>query len=119
MKIKLDENLPRELAGIITGLGHDADTVLDEGLGGLDDGTVWNGSQQAERFFVTQDLDFSDIRKFSPGHHFGILLVRLRDPGRDALIERVRGIFESLQVETWARCFVVATEHKVRVRRGP
>jgi predicted nuclease of predicted toxin-antitoxin system len=28
------------------------------------------------RFFVTLDTDFSDVRKFTPGSHPGILLVR-------------------------------------------
>lgn len=31
MKIKLDENLPSGLAKILAQLGHDADTITDEG----------------------------------------------------------------------------------------
>ena len=27
---------------------------------------------------ITQDLDFSDIRKFQPGTHYGIVVVRLQ-----------------------------------------
>jgi predicted nuclease of predicted toxin-antitoxin system len=37
VKIKLDENLPATLAGILARLGHDADTVVDEGLKGEPD----------------------------------------------------------------------------------
>jgi len=37
VKIKLDENLPVELANDFRMLGHDADTVYDEGLGGAED----------------------------------------------------------------------------------
>ena len=33
MKIKLDENLPVRSAQRLRDLGHDVDTVLDEGLG--------------------------------------------------------------------------------------
>jgi hypothetical protein len=33
--------------------------------------------QESQRFLVTQGLDFSDTRRFSPGMHCGILLVRL------------------------------------------
>jgi hypothetical protein len=29
------------------------------------------------RVFITQDLDFSDARKYVPGTHHGLLLVRL------------------------------------------
>ena len=32
MKFKLDENLPVSSAAILTGAGHDVDTVTEEGL---------------------------------------------------------------------------------------
>jgi predicted nuclease of predicted toxin-antitoxin system len=116
MKIKLDENLPNRLAQVLSGLGHDVDTVIDEGLASRNDDVVWQAAQYSGRLLVTQDLDFSDVRKFQPGTHCGLVLVRLRDPSRTALVERVRGLFASQPVETWTGCFVVATEHKLRVR---
>lgn len=116
MKIKLDENLPSGLAKILAQLGHDADTITDEGLAGSDDPQVWEAAQRTGRFLITQDLDFSDIRKFTPGTHHGILLVRLREPGRAALMRRIRYLFETEDAEQWQRCFVVVTEHKIRVR---
>lgn len=67
-------------------------------------------------FFITQDLDFSDLRKFIPGTHKGILLVRLKKPGREALFDKIRMLFEKEAVEKWNQCFVVATESKIRVR---
>ena len=34
MRVKLDENLPVHLKDLFTEAGHDAATVVDEGLGG-------------------------------------------------------------------------------------
>ena len=34
MRVKLDENLPIQLKRLFTESGHDAATVVDEGLGG-------------------------------------------------------------------------------------
>lgn len=116
MRIKLDENLPLRLVRILAPLGHETDTVPQEGLAGQDDDHVWRSAQTVGRFFITQDLDFSDVRRFAPGTHHGLLLVRLRDPGRNALVSRVRSLFQTENVEAWKGCFVVATEHKVRVR---
>ena len=116
MKFKVDENLPRSLAEVITSLGHEADTVPQQGLAGRQDAEVWAAAQESGRFLITQDLDFADIRRFAPGTHHGLLLVRLRDPGRAALIARVQRLFAEHDVEAWARCFVVATDRKVRVR---
>jgi predicted nuclease of predicted toxin-antitoxin system len=76
MKVKLDENLPSGLALALRARGHDVDTVADEGLKGRDDATIWQAAQAEGRFLITQDLDFSDVRRFSPGTHAGLLLVR-------------------------------------------
>lgn len=115
MKLKLDENLPESLLELLRALGHDADNVRSEGLVGQGDADVWQASQSAGRFLVTQDLDFSDLRKFSPGIHYGLLLVRLRVPGRAALAKRVVAAFQKENPEKWARCFVLLTDHKLRV----
>lgn len=115
MKIKLDENLPLRLAILLKDLGHDAHTLHDESLIGRADTEIWEATQKESRFLITQDLDFSDLRQFAPGSHHGILLVRLRSPDRRNLIERVGELFQEENVGEWARCFVVATERKIRV----
>jgi len=117
MKIKLDENMPARLARSLARLGHETDTVPQEGLAGRDDASVWRAAQRADQFLITQDLDFSDARRFRPGTHHGLLLVRLRKPGRRALTEAVRAAFDTEDVSTWQGCFVVLTEHKIRIRR--
>lgn len=91
--------------------------MRDEGLGGQHDSVVWDAAQKAGRFLITQDLDFSDIRRFAPGTHEGLLLVRLREPGRNALLRRLQAVFETEDPNDWKRCFVVLTDHKLRVLR--
>jgi len=117
MNIKLDENLPASLSSVLGSRGHEVQTVPQEKLAGANDITVWEAAQREGRFFITQDLDFSDVRRFIPGTHHGLLLLRLRIPSRRALVERVRRIFEDEDVESWAGCFVVASDHKIRTRR--
>jgi predicted nuclease of predicted toxin-antitoxin system len=115
MKIKLDENLPVSLAAHLAGSGHDCDTVIGENLAGRPDHDVWLTVQKSGRFFVTQDLDFSDIQEFRPGMHHGLMLVRLRNPSRQVLIERLRSVFLNENVAAWERCFVLLTDRKIRV----
>lgn len=116
MKIKLDENIPVRIVSILKQLGHETDTVPQEGLAGQNDTQVWEAAQKAGCFLITQDLDFSDIRRFVPGAHHGILLVRLRDPGRNALVKRIQVLFQTEEVERWQGCLVVVTERKIRIR---
>jgi predicted nuclease of predicted toxin-antitoxin system len=118
MKIKLDENLPLQLAALLREFGHDVHGVKDELLAGHADSEIWEAAQKESRFLITQDLDFSDSRKFVPGSHHGILLVRLHSPNRRNLVERIVELFEKEDVGEWAGCFVVATERKIRIVRS-
>lgn len=118
MKIKLDENLPFGLAIPLRGLGHDVHTTHEENLIGHADREIWERAQKA-RFLITQDLDFSDLRQFSPGTHHGILLVRLHSPSRRNLAGRVVELFQTENVAEWTGCFVVATERKIRLLKPP
>ena len=72
MKIKLDENLPVRLVGALARHGHETDTVIDESLAGFPDEAVWLAASAEQRFLITQDLDFSDSRRFTAGTHSGI-----------------------------------------------
>ena len=117
MLIKLDENLPAVLPQVLAEFGHQADTSPREGLVGHDDQEIWSAAVKTGRFLFTQDLDFSDIRQFTPGTHPGLLLIRLDHPSRQALADRVRQVLQTEDIEDWKGCLVVITQNKIRIRR--
>ena len=117
MKLKLDENLPTELSDLFAAAGHDVHTVHSESLVGREDQVIFQAAVAEDRLLVTQDLDFSDIRQFQPGTHPGVALIRLRNPSRRQIVARLQQILASEPIETWARCFVVITDQKLRIRR--
>ena len=117
MKLKLDENLPALLTVELRSPGHDVDTVPEENLAGQVNAEVWSATQAAQRFLITQDLDFSDGRGFRSGTHGGLLLVRLPDAGQMELIERVVEVFSREDMDAWRSCLVVLSGHKLRVLR--
>jgi Uncharacterized protein conserved in bacteria len=117
MNLKLDENLPESLLQTLSVLGHDVDNVRTENIVGQTDQKIWKAAQDGGRFLITQDPDFSDIRKFAPGTHHGLMLVRLRVPGRLALAARIGAVFQTQEAPFWARCFVLLTDHKLRVHQ--
>jgi len=119
MKAKLDENLPLQIASQLRKLGHDVHTTQQENLSGCDDSLLWAEAQREGRTLITQDLDFSDSRRFAPGTHYGVVLVRLRSPSRLRLLDRLEEVFRCEAVDEWAGCFVVVTDYKIRVRRTP
>ena len=64
MKIKLDENLPTELVDDLRALGHDADTVAEEGLRGAPDPTVVDAAYAADRILFTLDKGIGNLRRY-------------------------------------------------------
>jgi predicted nuclease of predicted toxin-antitoxin system len=116
MRIKLDECLPKECAELLSAFGHEVDTVPDEGLQGKPDQTIWSSSQTEKRFLVTTDLDFSDVRRYKPGQHSGVLLIRLRSEGKETTLSYLKWLLKEHELESWKGCLVIATEHKVRVK---
>lgn len=118
MNAKVDENLPLQIAYALRRFGHDVHTMGDQGMSGCKDADLWRAAQREERVLITQDLDFSDARRFAPGTHHGMILVRLRSPSRLNLVERLEEVFRNEAVDTWAQCFVVVSDQKVRVRRA-
>lgn len=117
MKVKLDGNIPVRLADELGVLGHEVHTVASEGLKGRPDTDVWSAARGEDRFLITQDLDFSDVQQFKPGTHPGLLLVRLREPGAKALLSRILTVVQEEGLESFAGCFVVLTDRKLRIRR--
>jgi predicted nuclease of predicted toxin-antitoxin system len=117
VKLKLDENLPHDLAGELARRGHDVDTVLDEQLGGHKDPVVVQAATEDDRMVITLDRGVGDIRNFPPGTHAGVVVLRpaSQDPASIlTLIERLLGIHE---LEEFSRCVVIVEPQRVRVRR--
>lgn len=117
MLIKLDENLSRSHAEFLATIGHVADRVHDQGLSGASDDVVWSRVMAEGRFFITLDLDFSDVRRFPVGSHPGILLLRpiLRGVlGVQRILDRV---VSEQPLENLCGCLAVADHHHTRVRR--
>jgi len=93
MRFKLDENLPAAAQKFLREHLHDADTVLDEKLGGHSDNEVYRAAIREQRILVTLDLDFADIRAYPPAEHFGVWVLR---PGN----QTVAGVLKVLQSAT-------------------
>jgi predicted nuclease of predicted toxin-antitoxin system len=77
MRLKIDENLPLEVTELLRHAGHDALSVLEQGLGGHADPDVANVCAAEGRGLVTLDVDFANVRRYPPSDHHGLIVLRL------------------------------------------
>lgn len=117
MRIKLDENLPTDALAVALQLGHDADTVNNEGLAGASDTDVLAASTQDERLLITLDRRFGDVRSYPPGTHGGIVVLRVASQDTSTIAQAVGAFLAGDELEHLVGCIVVVRGHLLRVRR--
>jgi len=119
MIVKLDEALSDLLAAPLAEHGYDAKTVRGQQWGGLKDPALWPRVQEERAFFVTADRGFADLRAYPPGTHAGILLLRPEHESLVAYLGLLRSVLDRHDLASLRGCTVVATDHRIRIRRQP
>lgn len=117
LAIKVDEDLPITLTATLNAAGHDASRVFDQRMGGWKDAQLWEAVQSEERFFITADKGFGDIRRYPPGTHGGVLVLRPDDDGIRPLLELITSVLTQYALEDLVGTLAVATPRGVRIRR--
>ena len=118
MRIKVDEDLPRAVVQMLRDAGHQVLSVMDQEMGGYKDPDLWQAVQAEERYLVTADKGFADIRYYAPGTHAGILLLRPDQDGIAPLVELLGMVLASYDLELLGETVAVATPRGIRVRRS-
>ena len=116
MKFKIDENLPVEIKHLLVEQGHEADTVPDENLTGSDDGVIYQACEDEQRVLVTLDLDFSDIRTYTPTESQGIIVLRPASQDKPAIVDLVSRMIPLLATEKITRRLWIVGAERVRIR---
>ena len=116
MKFKIDENLPSELAADLRNLGHEADTVFDEGLAGAKDPLVIAAATAEKRLLLTLDKGIANLQQYPATRHSGVVLFRPSRSGRRSVLAFVRErLAEMLELELTGRLTVVGPT-RIRLR---
>jgi len=117
--VKLDEHLGKAHLQLLRESGYDVDTVLGEQLSGSTDELLWSRVVADGRLLITLDLDFSDVRRFKPGTHPGILLIRAHSTSSSAVLLVLSRVLVERPLEDLRGCLAVADERITRVRWPP
>ncbi|HEX3864816.1 MAG TPA: DUF5615 family PIN-like protein [Stellaceae bacterium] len=117
-RLKIDEDLPREVAELLNSRGYEAATVLEQGWRGIPDEMLWRRVQAEKRWLVTADKGFADLRLYAPGSHHGVVLLRTTEESRRHYAELMSAALDELDFDELAGAVVVVTQRGIRIRRA-
>ena len=118
MRFLVDECLPRRLADLLRGAGHDCLHVYDAGLGGEPDETIMAAAARDQRILLSADTDFGELLANSPVLAPSVILLRRTDKTADALAAVLTANLDQI-AEDLGIGAVVVTETRIRARRLP
>ncbi|RJQ51685.1 MAG: hypothetical protein C4526_09575 [Nitrospiraceae bacterium] len=86
MKIFVDENIPLITVSELRLLGHDVMDIRGTKFEGISDEELWGNVLKEKRLLITTDKGFLQNRYEK---HHGILIVRLKQPNRSKIHQKV------------------------------
>ena len=90
MNFLLDENFPKSAHPYLTQRQHGCIDVRDCLPQGADDMTVFQLAQERRSVFLTTDKDFYHTIPFFYPSHYGVVVVSLHQPNRNAILQRLQ-----------------------------
>lgn len=116
MRFKTDENIPRDVADMLSQHGHDAVSVDEQGLAGVADTGIAAVCQVELRAIVTLDTDFMDVRRFPPRNYSGIIVFRPHRQSIPRLISMTARLQTLLETEPLEGKLWIMDDGRVRIR---
>ncbi len=119
MKLLIDESLQRDLAGVLTGHGHDAVHVVDAGLQGAPDVEVLSKARADDRVVVTADTDFGTLLALSGASRPSVVLLRRSGRRVHERARIVRTVLDLVADQLATGAVVTVDNERVRIRPLP
>ena len=115
MRVLVDENIPRMTVAALRALGHDVKDIRGTSVQGVNDSDLWALALAESRALVTTDKGFTEYRLVP---HYGILIVRLRQPNRRKIHYAVMHVIERFPEQEWPNLLVVMRDTTMSTSKG-
>jgi predicted nuclease of predicted toxin-antitoxin system len=98
MRIFVDENIPAMTVRELRELGHDVKDIRGTESEGMIDEDIWQMLQKEKMLLITTDKGFMEKRREK---HYGILIVRLKQPNRLKIHQKVMKAIRLFKEDDW------------------
>lgn len=116
VKFKIDENLPLSVRDALRDQGHDAMTVVDQGMGGTADKTLAQACTTEARVLITCDTDFGNILTYPPAQHAGIIVLSSAEQSIPAFAGLLGSVLSALATEQINHRLWIVEKDRIRIR---
>ncbi|HDL86111.1 MAG TPA: hypothetical protein ENH11_07295 [Candidatus Acetothermia bacterium] len=99
--------------------GWEVRTVKEIGLQGAKDSQVLKKAQEMGAVLITRDMDFGDIRRFSPSAYQGVIVLKMTYRGSDEVHAVLRKMLQEVKEDEFAGTLFVVDHNKWRKRKSP
>lgn len=115
VRLLLDANLSPETAIFLRKEGFNVKSLIEEGIGGIEDERVVHIAKKERRIIVTFDLDFGEIYYFAYEKRFGVIVLRLDDQRVENVNMTLGRFLQSRQSKEIQKKLVILRETEVRI----
>jgi predicted nuclease of predicted toxin-antitoxin system len=107
MQILVDENIPLTSVKKLQELGHHIIDIRGTSQEGVDDEMIWEIVQENSALLVSTDKGFTKDRN---KNHYGILIIRLKQPNGRKIHERIINIITNFPEDKWENTLIVVRD---------
>jgi predicted nuclease of predicted toxin-antitoxin system len=118
MKFFFDENFPKATAVVLDSLGHQYFDPRGTKFEGKPDEVLLAEARRLNAVFLTTDRDFFHTLRHEFPDHAGIIVIALKKPNRQAIIDRLNWLLENVD-SAHLRCRAFQLRDRTWLARPP
>ena len=95
MRFFLDENFPKAATKYLNKLEFTVSDIRGTELEGITDQEIFSLAKKGNAIFLTSDKDFYHTIHITEKPHSGIIVIALRQPNTNAILEKLKWVLEN------------------------
>lgn len=115
MKFFLDENFPKKVTSVLEKQGHTVFDIRGTAQEGISDTKIFSMSKKEKAIFLTSDKDFYHTIHLTEKPHYGIIVIALRQPNAERILEKISWILDNVEKFTFNNECLLITDKKCTV----
>ena len=116
MNFLADECVYSITTQLLRSWAHNVLTAQEVGLAGKPDANILAYAVEHKRVLITIDMDFSNIRRYPPESHTGIIVLKIRPRTVEKVHTVLAQVLRDVGIEQLSKSLIMIDQTKYRIR---